>query len=354
MVDADMERIVALCLSMDEQAVQVYNSFAESARDRDLAAFWSRMAAEETIHVKNWQGALEAVRRGKFPPIFDDPQKIAMELEERLRKVQELTGRIGGRATLADQFCLAYRLEFYVLHPALERLWRFYGILAGKAVSPEIGYDLHIGEFISGMRRFGVASQELELLGESVRHIWEQVRMLGRETDEDELTKVLNRRGLFNAMRALANFAHRNRFACGIMFIDLDEFKGINDRLGHQAGDRALMEVAQLIRAAVRASDAVGRYGGDEFLVFLPQVESEKLAELAEKVRQAVISGIDGELPVTVSIGAASTVFENDVEDDLAQLIRRADENLREAKEKGRNRVVTSAQPHPRDMKGFD
>ena len=193
------------------------------------------------------------------------------------------------------------------------------------------------------MRRFGVTSQELELLGESVQYIWDQVRQLGRETDEDELTKVLNRRALFNAMRALANFAHRNRFVCGMMFIDLDEFKEINDRLGHQAGDRALFEVARIIRATVRASDVVGRYGGDEFLVFLPQVETGKMAELAEKIRLAVIAGIDRELQVTVSIGAASAVFEHEMEEDLAQLIRRADEMLRAAKTSGRNRVVSSA-----------
>ena len=344
MVDQELVKIVSLCLSMDEQAVQVYSGFAEIAKDRKLAAFWSQMAAEEKSHVTNWKGVLEAVRAGKFPQIFDDAGRIAQELDARRRKVQELAGRISGMPTLPEQFCLAYRLEFYVLHPALERLWRFYGILEGKSVSPEKGYDLHIGNFISAMRRFGVASLELELLGEATHYIWEQVRAIGRETDEDELTKVLNRRGLFNAMRALANFAHRNRFACGMMFIDLDEFKTINDRLGHQEGDRTLNEVAQIIRASIRGSDVVGRYGGDEFLVFLPQVEAGKLANLAEKVRRAVISGIDGKLPVTVSIGAASTVLENDMEGDLAHLIRMADDALLAAKAAGRNRVMTSVQ----------
>ena len=342
MLDQELEKIVSICLSMDELAVEVYSGFAGGTQDRELASFWSRMAVEEKSHVLNWRGVLEAVRGGKFPQIFDDPQKIAMELEERRQKVKDMTERIGRPMTLAEQFFLAYRLEFYVLHPALERLWRFYGILAGKAVSPEKGYDLHIGNFVSAMRHFGIESPELELLGESTQYIWEQIRALGRETDEDELTKVLNRRGLFNSMRALANFAHRNFFSCGLMFIDLDEFKAINDNLGHQAGDRALFQVAQTIRASVRASDVVGRYGGDEFLVFLPQVEVGKLADLAEKVRQAIVSGIGRELPVTVSVGAASTTFEHDVEDDLADLIRSADEVLLKAKEGGRNRVVTS------------
>ena len=342
-VDADLEKIVTLCLSMDEQAVHIYSGFAESVQDGELAAFWSRMAAEENNHVRNWKGVLKAVRAGKFPQIFDNARDIALELDARHQKVQELTGRVSHQPTLPDQFCLAYRLEFYVLHPALERLWRFYGILEGTAVSPEKGYDLHIGNFISAMRRFGVASQELELLGESVHYIWEQVRTLGRETDEDELTKVLNRRGLFNSMRALANFAHRNRFACGMMFIDLDEFKKINDRFGHQAGDRALLRVAQIIRATIRSSDVVGRYGGDEFLVFLPEVEIGKLAELAEKIRLAVISGIDRDVSVTVSIGAAGAVFEHEMEADLARLIGVTDDLLRAAKAAGRNRVMTCA-----------
>lgn len=343
MADKDLEDIVTCCLAMDQQAARIYGGFANNAGEKDLAVFWSRMAAEEESHVKNWRGVLEAVKGGKFPAVFDNTGEIVLELDSRRRKVQELAGLLSGRETVPEQFCLAYRMEFYLTHPALERIWHFYGILEGKSVSPEKVYDLHIGNFISAMRRFGVASRELELLGETVQYLWEQIRSLGRETDEDVLTKVLNRRGLFNSMRALANFAHRNRFACGMMFIDLDEFKGINDRLGHQAGDRALAEVARLIRAAVRASDAVGRYGGDEFLVFLPQVEAGKLSELAEKVRLAVISGIDRELPVTVSIGAACKFFEHETDDDLANLVKMADDALLAAKAAGRNRVMISA-----------
>ena len=340
MVDAELEHIVTHCLAMDEQAVLTYSAFAEGAREKELAVFWGRMAAEEKSHVRNWQGVLKAVRAGKFPQIFDDTATIVHDLEARRRKVGEMSGQIGGQSTLTEQFCLAFRMEFYVMHPALERLWRFYGILEGMAVSPEKGYELHIGNFISAMRRFGVASPELELLGESVQFIWEQVRLLNRETDEDELTKVLNRRCLFNSMRALANFAQRNGITCGIMFIDLDDFKGINDRLGHQAGDRTLFEVARNIRATVRASDLVGRYGGDEFLVFLPQVEAGKLAGLAEKVRLTVSGGRAGELPVTVSIGAADAVLGHELELDLVRLIGMADEALLEAKAAGRNRVV--------------
>jgi diguanylate cyclase (GGDEF)-like protein len=340
MVDAELEKIVMHCLAMDEQAVTVYAAFAEGSREKGLATFWRRMEAEEKSHVKNWQGVLTAVRGGKFPQIFDNPVSIARDLEARRRKIEEMQELIGGQPSMQEQFCLAYRMEFYVLHPALERLWRFYGILEGMAVSPEKGYELHIGNFISAMRRFGITSPELELLGESVQFIWEQVRVLGRETDEDELTKVLNRRCLFNSMRALANFAQRNRFACGVMFIDLDEFKGINDRLGHQAGDQALVDVARAIRTSVRASDLVGRYGGDEFLVFLPQVEAGNLAGLAEKVRLTVSGCRAGGAPVTVSVGAAGALIGHDQEHDLATLIGKADEALLAAKSAGRNRVV--------------
>jgi diguanylate cyclase (GGDEF)-like protein len=343
MADAELEQIVMHCLAMDEQAVLVYSAFAEGAQKKELATFWRRMATEEKSHVKNWQGVLKAAREGKLSQIFDNPLSIVRDLEARRRKIEQMSGEISGQSSLQEQFCLAYRMEFYVLHPALERLWRFYGILEGMAVSPEKGYDLHIGNFIDAMRRFGITSPELELLGESVQFIWEQVRVLGRESDEDELTKVLNRRCLFNSMRALASFAQRNRFACGVMFIDLDEFKGINDRFGHQAGDRALVEVARAIRASVRASDLVGRYGGDEFLVFLPQVEAGKLADLAEKVRRAVSSGGGDGVPVTVSIGAAGALFGHESEHDLAILIGMADEALLTAKSSGRNRVVCGA-----------
>jgi diguanylate cyclase (GGDEF)-like protein len=128
--------------------------------------------------------------------------------------------------------------------------------------------------------------------------------------------------------------------------IDIDHFKRINDTHGHQTGDEVLMSVAQLISGSVRKSDLVGRYGGEEFLVFLPQVDGRGLRRIAEKVRSAVERGTREWLPATVSVGAASTDFAEGVEPGLASLIRLADRHLYRAKSDGRNRVVANHAAH--------
>ena len=124
--------------------------------------------------------------------------------------------------------------------------------------------------------------------------------------------------------------------------IDIDDFKGWNDKYGHQVGDRLLRDVSKTIRDCAREGDIVGRYGGDEFVVSLPGCTAEQATAFAERVRERV-QGLGAimrescyELALSVSIGVASTTTwpcESDV------LLFRADHALYRAKEKGRNRV---------------
>lgn len=155
----------------------------------------------------------------------------------------------------------------------------------------------------------------------------------------DALTGLLNRYGLQHILtREMSETRRYNRPLSSLM-IDLDHFKAINDLHGHVAGDTALQQVATVLTEHVRGSDVVFRYGGEEFLVLLPQTDLEGAISLAEKIRHAaqVRSFGDGEhvFSLTLSAGAAS-LWDNESGNDM---IARADMALYQAKEQGRNRV---------------
>ncbi|MEM9263727.1 MAG: diguanylate cyclase, partial [Pseudomonadota bacterium] len=133
-----------------------------------------------------------------------------------------------------------------------------------------------------------------------------------------------------------------------VMVLDLDHFKSINDTYGHDAGDAVLQEFADRIRSSVRAIDLACRYGGEEFLVAMPDTEKKVAAMVAERLRDSVanspvvLNGGRDEINVTVSIGIASTEDMSEGEDSSQKLIKRADEALYSAKDGGRNRVIQS------------
>ena len=160
----------------------------------------------------------------------------------------------------------------------------------------------------------------------------------------DPLTGVINRLGLLEASEALLARARAKRESIGVLLIDADHFKSVNDRFGHDDGDRVLLELVANIRRMLRTSDLVGRVGGEEFLVLSPSVKEADLLALAERIRTAVertLFHIAGQsYALTVSIGAAIATGD---EPDMMAARRRADAALYEAKRAGRNCVKISA-----------
>jgi diguanylate cyclase (GGDEF)-like protein/PAS domain S-box-containing protein len=154
----------------------------------------------------------------------------------------------------------------------------------------------------------------------------------------DQLTGLPNRILLADRMRVAIAHAIRNRVSCGVMFLDLDKFKGINDTLGHAIGDELLVEVSRRLKMCVRDSDTVARIGGDEFVVVLPGLRTNEDAEVvARKIQLALtapytLSGND--VRTSPSIGVA--MFPADAMEADA-LVKCADEAMYDAKQAGRN-----------------
>ncbi|MFN4117700.1 GGDEF domain-containing protein [Acidovorax sp.] len=160
----------------------------------------------------------------------------------------------------------------------------------------------------------------------------------------DPLTGVANRRSLIAALDRDVARAVRMREPMALMMVDIDHFKDVNDHYGHPAGDQVLCSVVQVLRQRVRAQDLVGRYGGEEFMVVLPDTHLAGAEQLARELCKAVevsrcrVDGLDGEgIAVTVSIGVFGGRLESG--DSWDMLIAAADRALYQAKENGRNRV---------------
>jgi diguanylate cyclase (GGDEF)-like protein len=157
----------------------------------------------------------------------------------------------------------------------------------------------------------------------------------------DSLTGVLNRRAFFDAARREIEHSKRHARPLAVMILDLDHFKSINDRYGHQAGDRVLQQTATLIGGVIRASDTLARYGGEEFVLLAPETGLESAITLGVRILQAVrtaaIPSKQGSIRLTASLGV--TVRCED-EEQVEQLLKRADEALYMAKAGGRDLVV--------------
>ena len=159
----------------------------------------------------------------------------------------------------------------------------------------------------------------------------------------DPLTQTWNRAGILEIFQREHARARRTRTLVGVAMVDLDNFKDINDRYGHLTGDRVLRTAAERMIEAVRPYDAVGRYGGEEFLIVLVEREANRVASIAERVRANIaerpVSMDKRAISMSASVGVACS--EQAVgQQDIHQLLQKADDALYSAKRNGRNQVV--------------
>jgi len=170
---------------------------------------------------------------------------------------------------------------------------------------------------------------------------------LSRVAYHDALTGLRTRRVMEEAIAEEHARSTRNGHPFCVTMVDVDNFKSVNDRHGHPAGDKMLLELAGILRANARAYDLIARCGGDEFVLLMPETPLDVAAAVAERIRHRVESDLtvpDGR-QVTISCGVAE--WAGEAEDTGTAVLRRADVALYEAKRSGRNRVVPAVAPAP-------
>ena len=184
--------------------------------------------------------------------------------------------------------------------------------------------------------------QELEEAKRTI-HVKEiELKAILAQADEvshtDSLTYLANRRQIVNHLQKEVHRAERYKTSLSISMIDIDHFKNINDTYGHAVGDQVLFQLANMLHEGIRESDMVGRYGGEEFLIVLPNTKLQKAAELAARlcksIREAEID-VGNKIHLTVSIGVAE--YRHNTE-NWQKFLNRADKALYAAKNAGRDR----------------
>jgi diguanylate cyclase (GGDEF)-like protein len=195
------------------------------------------------------------------------------------------------------------------------------------------------------LRRIGFAEErtrEAELrASENALQFKDDLVKLQKMADTDYLTGLMNRRAFLAVAEDTVEFCRRYRRGMATLMIDIDHFKKINDVHGHAAGDDAIKRIAEIINQSIRSTDKAARFGGEEFVVLLREIDQETALRLAERIRdsieRATITHGETSFAATVSIGVAINA---DGDRDVQDMIERADQGLYIAKKSGRNRTM--------------
>jgi diguanylate cyclase (GGDEF)-like protein len=315
---------------------------------------------ESIFHTLPASSYLDVVTLSLLDPAYDI-RRILVDLQIDLRKFPNL--HFMQDETEYGELC--ERLDKPVLGRYFEQQ---HGVLFPEPLSPPASVAvvpllrrnrligcLSLGSFDSARFTHGMATDFIEHRASVIAICLENVinqERLKHIGLTDPLTGVNNRR--YVERRIIEEIGRARRQACPLscMYIDIDHFKQINDRVGHQGGDEVLREVAGRIKAELRLSDAFGRFGGEEFVVLLIDAGLPDAIIVAERIRCSIeeqpLTLADGkQIQVTVSIGVAALGHDcrGDSMDSIARkFVAQADQALYEAKENGRNRVVAAGQ----------
>jgi diguanylate cyclase len=206
------------------------------------------------------------------------------------------------------------------------------GIL-NQALTETRRLRVHEEALAAAQRKVAEAERSIE----AMRNELQQVKaMLHR----DPLTGTLNRRGIDNAFRREASRCDRHGSRLCVALIDIDNFKALNDRLGHQVGDRALVHIASVVTNTLRPADRIGRFGGEEFLLILPETGLSQSAAALARIKRELAAHALEEADTRVKITFSAGVAERYERESLDAVIARADAALYQAKHAGKNRTA--------------
>lgn len=192
------------------------------------------------------------------------------------------------------------------------------------------------------MRSLRESNQALRETQDALQEREKQLLVMNQELSikatRDGLSGVLNRAYFDKSLILQCERACHHQRDLGVLLVDIDHFKRVNDNYGHLVGDQVIQRVAAILQSSVRTEDEVARYGGEEFVILMPGGAREGCVQVAERIRKAVAAPQDAVPPVTVSIGVANRL--PGPVDDSAALLASADAALYRAKRSGRNQVV--------------
>lgn len=223
-------------------------------------------------------------------------------------------------------------------------------LLTGKRTKSDVVQGLESGADDYVTKPFDTQELKVRLrTGKRILYLQEQLisarDALRDMATRDSLTGLWNRAAIIDILTNEITRAQRQKANVGILLVDIDHFKHVNDTHGHLVGDEVISAVAQTMRSSIRRYDAAGRYGGEEFLIVLPGCDETNAVSHAERLRTAInrlgVKVADNEVRVSVSLGV--TVFSANASPDAVDIVKAADAALYRAKNAGRDRVIFSS-----------
>jgi diguanylate cyclase (GGDEF)-like protein len=292
--------------------------------------------------------ALDKVRRESFAVIISDqrmPGMVGTELLAQVASIKPLITRVILTAYTETREILdaINRAEIYRY---VTKPWDNNELVSIIQQAAEHQRLLSENQALVG--RLEGMNRELEsLVAQRTAELQRANEKLSELAMTDPLTKVLNRRAVFGRFQEEIERGHRYKRAGVVVMIDVDHFKTFNDMEGHVFGDEALRKIAQIFTSNLRKTDVLGRYGGEEFIVIMPETKIENAMEICERLRGTVertaLQGHAGNAYLTVSVGLAAFPREGETAEEL---VKAADQALYRAKQNGRNRIELGVDAH--------
>ena len=308
-------------------------AFAETAGDTELLTAFYVGKGHRDYQGLNW--------------IVTASQPASVALAAALHTAKNILGigAIAGLVGVLMAFVIARRIS-HPIHSITMEADRI-GRASGPTMLPRQSGSLEVVQLTralrSLLRRIGFAEEQTKeaeaRATENAMRFKDDITELRRLADTDYLTDLMNRRAFLTAAEDDMEFAQRYKRGLATLMIDIDHFKAINDEHGHATGDVAIKRIAAMISGNIKRTDRAARFGGEEFVVLLREVDQTSAQQLADRIRQsiemAIIGDGDTRISATVSIGIALVA---DGDRDVQDMIERADQALYVAKNTGRNR----------------
>ncbi len=177
------ESVLNQCITLETFAIRLYQKLQKICEDQSLSGFWKNMVQQEIEHLNYWKTLLDLARNKKIVNIFDDPASVLNDLLEIERQIKSGFEKLEGAVSIKDAFILAFRVEFYMTHPAFAALFHLSGSLEGR-FDMEKHYSEHIKGLQNSIAEFAAEDSELQLIADLVKHLWQSNQHISRQLAE--------------------------------------------------------------------------------------------------------------------------------------------------------------------------
>lgn len=257
------------------------------------------------------------------------------------RRVSLLFPDRQSRRSLRDAIARDGRAVSFEIRAVRKGAEPFIAAVSAARLTDRLGQPLGTVYYIRDHSQVRAIEEALRHHNAQLSHLVSRLDHLARH---DALTRLLNRAAAFEAAESLMLAFPVGQVRMGVVIFDLDRFKAINDSYGHLAGDTVLESFGLLLRQLARHGDVVGRFGGEEFVAFLPGASLADAAAFAERIREAALANpvtVDETIHISYTVSAGVSAIPDSAE-NLEEALRIADERLYRAKRSGRNRVIAA------------